>query len=272
MPDNSLLIQKHYQLFSDIADRYKCKVENWQDSILLKEQHTFRVCRDIKELCQQQKLDSETTQIAILSALYHDIGRFEQYLRYQTFSDHQSENHALLSISVIRHNNILDDLPAKWQTLILHSIQHHNLAQLPIIADQKKSMHCQLLRDADKLDIWNTVINYYYRDDQKRRNRTIELGLPDNDHISPEIIDSLYSESIVDNRLLKSLNDFKLLQLGWVFDVNFIETFHIIDKRAYLEKIVQTLPQSDIIADAYQHICQYILRQTQREISRDQAN
>ena len=43
---------------------------------------------------------------------------------------------------------------------------------------------------------------------------------------------------------LRTLNDFKLLQLGWVYDLNFPRTFQIVKERRYLEKIRQALPQS----------------------------
>ena len=48
---------------------------------------------------------------------------------------------------------------------------------------------------------------------------------------------------IVDIKNIKNLNDFKLLQMGWVFDVNFNSTFHIIQSRRYIEMIGDVLPK-----------------------------
>jgi hypothetical protein len=46
-------------------------------------------------------------------ALLHDVGRFPQYRRWRTFRDSESDNHARLSLEVIRHEAVLEHLPAK---------------------------------------------------------------------------------------------------------------------------------------------------------------
>jgi hypothetical protein len=40
---------------------------------------------------------------------------------------------------------------------------------------------------------------------------------------------------------LKTLNDFKLLQMGWVYDINFPRTFQLIRERGYLKMIGDAL-------------------------------
>jgi len=49
---------------------------------------------------------------------------------------------------------------------------------------------------------------------------------------------------------LKTLNDFKLLQIGWVYDLNFVPSFQIVKKKKYLEKLEEALPQSKEIKEA----------------------
>ena len=43
---------------------------------------------------------------------------------------------------------------------------------------------------------------------------------------------------------LKNLNDFKLLQIGWIYDINFTPAFKCVKKRKYLEMIRDVLPES----------------------------
>ena len=60
---------------------------------------------------------------------------------------------------------------------------------------------------------------------------------------------------------LKTLNDFKLLQLGWVYDLNFRRTFQIVRERRYLEKIRQVLPQSSVrMEEVYDRVNAYLER------------
>ena len=48
----------------------------------------------------------------------------------------------------------------------------------------------------------------------------------------------------------KTLNDFKLLQISWVFDLNYTPFFKAAENRKYLDQIEATLPKSKEIADA----------------------
>jgi len=53
---------------------------------------------------------------------------------------------------------------------------------------------------------------------------------------------------------VKNLNDFKLLQTGWIFDINFKPTFDYIKKRRYLEMIREVLPKSKEIKEIFEVI------------------
>jgi hypothetical protein len=50
---------------------------------------------------------------------------------------------------------------------------------------------------------------------------------------------------------LRTRNDFKLLQMAWIYDVNFPPTFRMIAERGYLETIRNTLPASERIDRIY---------------------
>jgi hypothetical protein len=49
---------------------------------------------------------------------------------------------------------------------------------------------------------------------------------------------------------LKTLNDFKLLQISWVFDINFIPSFRAIEKNNFIDMIEETLPKVKEITGA----------------------
>jgi hypothetical protein len=63
------------------------------------------------------------------------------------------------------------------------------------------------------------------------------------------------AETIADKRMarfqdMKSLNDFKLLQLSWVFDLHFPETLTQAKKRGDLAAIARSLPDHRILRHA----------------------
>jgi hypothetical protein len=109
------------------------------------------------------------------------------------------------------------------------------------------------LRDADKLDIWRTLIGYYYKKNGKRNN-SLTLDLPDTSGISEEVYLDLMNNRIVNIKSVRNLNDLKLLQTGWIFDINFGPTLAYIKKHRYLEKIRAVLPDSREIDEIFRHI------------------
>jgi hypothetical protein len=67
-----------------------------QKNILLKEQHTFKVCENMIAIVKGLSLNDNYLMPAETVALFHDVGRFPQYARYKTFRDGISVNHGLL--------------------------------------------------------------------------------------------------------------------------------------------------------------------------------
>ncbi|MFC2088923.1 HD family phosphohydrolase, partial [Calditrichota bacterium] len=86
----------------------------------------------------------------------------------------------------------------------------------------------------------------------------IELDLQDTPGFSDEVYHDLINERIVDFKYVKNLNDFKLLQIGWIFDINFMPTFQNIKTRHYLEMIRQVLPESEKIEKIFAIIQSYL--------------
>jgi hypothetical protein len=50
----------------------------------------------------------------------------------------------------------------------------------------------------------------------------------------------------------------KLLQLGWIFDINFTRTFLYIQQRQIIEKIITTLPDTEDILKIQNHLNEYL--------------
>ncbi len=239
-------IKELKEWFTHYVQTFKYGNRELKQNTILKEEHTLQVCNEIIELAEQLKLKNSERRLAEIIALFHDIGRFEQFARYKTFVDKQSENHAELGIKISKNYGVLDQFEDSTQSLIYRTIKYHNLAELPPDEMQTCLFFSKLLRDADKLDIWRVVTDYYHRENGKR-NGAIELDLPDTPGISDEVYQDLLNKKIVNIYHMKNLNDFKLLQVGWIFDINFAATFRAVRSRSYLEKIREVLPESEKI-------------------------
>ena len=98
----------------------------------------------------------------------------------------------------------------------------------------------RLTRDADKLDIWKVFADYYRHHQQPEP--AIVQHLPDLPTWEANIVNALIEKRMAKFQDMKSLNDFKLLQLSWVFDLHFYETFIQAKQRGDLATIAQSLP------------------------------
>jgi len=178
-----------------------------QQNIMLKVEHTRRVCEAILIIGGSLDLSSENLSIAEICALLHDIGRFEQYKRYRTFSDHKSKDHAELGVDVIQNLHVLDGLEPEIAEMIIRTVKFHNRMTLPEKQTSRGLLFLKLLRDADKVDIWRVVTEYYHRSGNQR-NRFIELDLPDEPQVSDAVCNALMNKTLVQMTDLKTLTDF----------------------------------------------------------------
>ncbi|MFW6129439.1 MAG: HD domain-containing protein [Candidatus Aminicenantaceae bacterium] len=236
--------------FENYVLRFKSPDQKYTQNIEIKKDHTYRVCEEIISLGKSLHLNKQDLDLAKTIALLHDVGRFEQYECYRTFSDFKSENHAQLSIKVLNQENVLEGIEKNTAEIIHCSILNHNKASLVQNETGRCLFFSKLLRDADKLDVLYVVTDYYHNG-KMHSNESLELELPDDSYISDEVYNDLVSGKIVNHSNIRNLNDLKLLQMAWIYDVNFPHTFQLIQKREYLEKIRDALLQSDEAQNAY---------------------
>lgn len=228
-----------------------------QQTMELKEKHSLSVCNEILNIGKKLILSDNNLRIAEAMALFHDIGRFEQFTRYKTFVDKKSENHGELGVKLLQQEKALADLNEDTQDLILKVISYHNRLSVPENESPACIYFSKLLRDADKLDIFNLVSNYYHLSNSER-SAAVELDLPDTPTVSDEVMIGLYDGRIIGMQHLRSLNDFKLLQMAWIYDINYQPTFQMIHERGYLKKIRDALPASEKIDQIYYRLLHHL--------------
>ena len=67
-------------------------------------------------------------------------------------------------------------------------------------------------------------------------------------------------------RLGGAINDLKLLQLSWVFDLNFQPSFAMLEENNYVEKLVSHLPGTDEILKASDVLRDYVYRKAKGSV------
>jgi len=219
-------------------------------NIQLKIKHTRKVCEMMALLSDGEKLPENEAHIASAVALLHDVGRFPQYRRWRTFRDSDSDNHARLAIDVIRNENILAGIDHSEQLLIEEAVRFHNLLAPPARIQSPTRQYINLIRDADKLDIWRVFVELPALPPEERPSAAT-LGLEDlPGTVSEKCIAALNSGSIVPLDTITCFNDFKLLQISWVYDLTYATSRRILHERGYIPALAATLPERDDLRKA----------------------
>ena len=251
-----MLIEQLRQRFFDYVDRFYVNNEADNQPIRLKRDHTRRVCRNARMLANKLKLSEKDTLLAEVMALFHDVGRFKQYRIYHTFKDVDSENHAALSVAEINANDFLAGLSKADRRIVLTAVEFHNALDIPDGLSERERFFLKLLRDADKLDIWK-VFGEYYENEARSASDSVSLGLPDSDQYSAGALAAVRERKIVRMQEMKTLNDFKLLQISWVYDLNFVPTVEAMLEKGYINRLYAFLPHTKEITEAFEKVCQY---------------
>ena len=219
--------------------------------------HCQRVRQEMLRLGQAIELTPPLLFLAEITGLFHDIGRFEQYQQYHTFVDLHSINHAQRSVEILSRAKVLAPLDPEAQEWILLAISNHNKAAITSDLPETANLLARMIRDADKLDIWRVFIDFCQQP-TKLRSTAIVLGLPDSPGISQGAFTDIMAGRLVSGNHLTNQNDFAVMRLSWVFDLNFQDSHREIIKRNYLPQQFSILPPSQqskaIMAKVENHV------------------
>lgn len=218
------------------------------ENINLKKFHTLRVCDNMELIYKDLSVNDKV--LALTAALLHDVGRFEQLRLYGTFSDAKSEDHASLGVKILKELNILSFLESTEEDIIIDAIENHNKAQIVSGLSEQTLTISKLVRDADKLDIWNVVIEYY-KDRREITNPSLVHNLPYGSDVCLPVFEAVKKKSIIQYKVLETVVDMKIFQMAWVYDINTKYALELIKKRGYLKDIYDTLPKTESIKLLY---------------------
>jgi putative nucleotidyltransferase with HDIG domain len=249
-------VQIFHSWFGNYVKSFYSGDENIDFHIRLKEEHTIRVCKNIYAIGKAIGLDEEKLAFAETIGLFHDVGRFEQFKKYRTFSDNISEDHAKLGVKVLNEQQVLHCLPDSEREVILKAIGYHNVCWLPDIEEPSCQLFSKMIRDADKLDIYSILVKYYQKPEIYPYLKVGESSKTTG--YSKSIIEDILKNRNIMYTDAKTSDEMKLLRLSWVFDINYDFTLREIDNRGFVKAIIKALPSNEDIEKVGRHIEKYI--------------
>lgn len=223
---------------------YKEYIKNYnpeEPRIALKIAHIYRTAEEAKQLAEKLNLDKEDVLLAELIGLLHDIGRFEQIKKYNTLIDSISVNHAEYGVKVLFEDNLIRNFieDNQYDEIIKKTILNHNKNEIDSnVKDERERLHCRIIRDADKLDIYCALLI-----------EDIEATYPSDRYPKEPITDEIKDNFIKNHKInysdINACIDLLVGQIAYVFDINYIYSLQKIDNENYLEKLIKRFDPQD---------------------------
>ncbi|MCR4584598.1 MAG: HD domain-containing protein [Lachnospiraceae bacterium] len=219
-------------------DRKRCRelfdgyVEAYDPQIIeikLKIDHTYRVAEIAERIAAAAGAD---TDLAWMLGMFHDIARFEQFTKYGTFKDAVSVDHAELGADILfktddSFRGIFGENAAVAET----AIRLHNKLDLPEELDEGTLIYCNILRDADKIDIFRVINEPPYDE----RNRLIaSMASP----ASEEVMDCVLKHRCVPRPLIHNKFEALIGQCCMGFELVYPESIIIAKEQGYLGRLL----------------------------------
>lgn len=194
-----------------------------------KQEHSLRVMEISKQIAEGLKLSEEEIELATLIGLLHDIARFEQYTKYNTFKDLKSVDHGDYGAEILEKDLRKYIETNDYDDIIIKAVKNHNKFKIEEGLTLKQELFARIIRDADKIDIFYESVELFWRGKEQE---------VENSKISEEVVDTIKKQSQTMRKTEESPVDNIMRVIAFIFDVNFKSSFQIIKEENYINKIL----------------------------------
>lgn len=267
------------KVFQEYTDRY----DSTNPKIKLKIDHTYRVADLCEQIAQSLELSAAEVDLAWLSGMLHDIGRFEQLRRYNTFSDAQSIDHARFAVELLYDEGLIADYVPEisttelvadartWRSMggangsptaqsedmplsdILQTLRiaigEHSAYRIQKGLDERTRMFCQILRDADKVDIFQVICDTPMEEVYGFQTKDILRSA-----ITPEVMQAFYEHHAVLRKLKKCPADYIVAHGSLTFELVYPESLRIAKEQGYLKQMMSFQSENPDTAEIFEDL------------------
>ncbi|MBR3209861.1 MAG: HD domain-containing protein [Bacilli bacterium] len=236
-----------------MIEEFKKYVETFdinEPAILKKYTHSLRVKKRSEEIAQSENFNKENYELASAIGLLHDIGRFYQWHKYQTFEDRVSIDHGDYGAEELMGKNLIEKFYSKKENypIIYEAVKYHNKYSIP--DNVKSEKLCNLIRDADKIDII-----YMYK--------IKELNISDEGEISKGVEENFLKEKLVNNKDINSKADICLRTLSLIYDLNYKYSYEYLKKENIIESLYNQISDKEKMKKYFKKTNEFIERRCQ---------
>lgn len=229
--------------FKDYISNYDCD----DPQIKFKIEHTYRVAELSETIGSSvDGMPQEYSDLCWLIGLLHDIGRFEQLKCYGTFSDSQSVDHAELGADILFKDGVIDqflqqpitDMTLEREKQIIElAIRNHNKYKVQDGLDERTIFFCNVIRDADKIDIFRVVYETPFELRMCRDEDTSSAPARE------EIMNAVVNHTSVKKMPNMTKIESEISGCAMAFDIVYEKSREIIKSQGYLKQMLTYEPK-----------------------------
>ena len=215
-------------------EEFKKYVSNYditQKPIERKKFHTLRVEKICEDIAKKYGMSEEDIKLAKLIGVLHDIARFEQHRIYNTYNDVISIDHGDFGVSILKKDNYIRKYieDNKYDNIIFKAIKYHNKYAIGEDVKDKEKVFCEIIRDADKLDILFLASTSSW---QEKEEYIIKQTISDN------VLEQFRSGNLINDKNIKKDIEWIIRAIAFIYDYSFKESYEIIKANNYINKII----------------------------------
>ena len=203
--------------------------------------HTRHVAANCEALAKYMGFDEYDIDLAWIIGELHDFARFGQAVVTHTFQDSDRFNHAKLGARILFVHSMIEDIIPNYsevseqdKLVMYKAVYYHGDFALPDDLTDRERIFCELIRDADKLDIFrNSVFGGW-----KSTCGYTEAEIFSSD-ISPKVEDAFYRHNTVKNTDLEFPADSHLRHIAMCFGLESEAAKKMAVEQGYLQKLME---------------------------------
>lgn len=224
-------------------------------------EHSGRVAEDCRRIAKGEGWRESDILTGEAIGWLHDVARFSQFKEFKTFHDPRSVNHGERGWSILNRAGILNTCDRMDCLRILEGVRYHNRKIIPNEVSTEAIPFVKLIRDADKLDIFE-IFQRVLQENLFAAYPEALLHLSADGPIHPAILEDVRQRRNPSYQHIKSSADFLLVQVSWVYDMNYPSALRLFTERNILERIARHLPSDEAVQSVLQVAGEYVEAKT----------
>lgn len=207
--------------------------------------HSMWVVDNVEWICENENIPLDIRKMCEVAALFHDIGRFDQTIKFNSFDDSNTLDHAELSGQILLSfkGQLLHHAEEYELEIIYKAICTHNKKEVSFASGSTIKVVSNVLSDANKLQILD--VNFKNNMFQTKDSRYSGDGV-----IKQECIDEFKRRRVLDNSIVDTVLENRIKCASWIFDMKYASSKRKMIDEGYMDILLSTdkISNKDVVS------------------------